>query len=319
MSLRSIARQAKFVLPAVQVGAVQMRSKVTKAAKKPVAKKSASKKVSAKKVKPAKKAVKKVAKKVVKKAAKKVVKKAKKVQAKKAKKVKKIVKKANKSAKKAALKARAAAKAQAVKAKKAVKKAAGKDLEQMQARRVANARKAVRAAKRKQAVKDKARVAAHAQALKTQMAALKARIRKAQRAAAISVHAALKDRYNRKKAGKQDKKTKKAKIASSGPISARTLFVQKTMKGTKLTLKDVNTKWTALSTQQRGVFEAEAAKNKAKRTAIRQSLKKPATKYALFTKKHFTAEYTAAMKSGLPQKETFANATRAVAKKYRSQ
>ena len=115
------------------------------------------------------------------------------------------------------------------------------------------------------------------------------------------------------------KKDKKSKIASSGPVTARTLFVQKTMKGTKLTLKDVSTKWAALSTKERGVLEAEAANNKAKRTAIRQSLKKPATKYALFVKKHFTAEYTAALKSGLPHKEAFATATRAVAKKYRSQ
>ena len=128
--------------------------------------------------------------------------------------------------------------------------------------------------------------------------------------------AALKARTNDKE---EEKKAKKAKIASSGPITARNLFVQKTMKGTKLTLKDVSTKWAALSTQQRGVLEAEAAKNKAKRTAIRESLKKPPSKYALFVKKHFTAEYTAALKSGLPRKEAFATATRAVAKKYRSQ
>ena len=115
------------------------------------------------------------------------------------------------------------------------------------------------------------------------------------------------------------KKDKKSEIASSGPVTARTLFVQKTMKGTKLTLKDVNTKWAALSTKERGVLEAEAAKNKAKRTAIRESLKKPPSAYAVFTKEHFPAEYTAALKSGLPRKEAFATATRAVAKKYRSQ
>ena len=258
MSLRSIARQAKFVLPAVQVGAVQMRSNVTKAAKKPVAKK----------------------------------------WRKFSKKVKNSQGDRLSKAKKDKLASSGPVTARNLFVQKTMKgtKLTLKDVSTKWAALSTKQRGVLEA----EAAKNKAKRTAIRKSLKT--------------------HAMNKWRKFPKKVTKYgDRESEKARIASSGPVTARNLFVQKTMKGTKLTLKDMNRKWLELSAQQRGVLEAEAAKNKAKRTAIRQSLKRPPSVYALFVKKHFTAEYAAAMKSGLPRKEAFATATRAVAKKYRSQ
>ena len=148
------------------------------------------------------------------------------------------------------------------------------------------------------------------------MAALRKRVagRRAEKAAALQV-----------------RKIEKALLASSGPFTAHTLFIQKMLKGTKgqisaHTMKDVYAKWKALPAQQREVFEAEAAENRAKRDVIRESmksLKNPTTKtFALFNRKHFAAEYAAAKEQGilegLGSKERMAIVSRLVGQKYRA-
>ena len=140
------------------------------------------------------------------------------------------------------------------------------------------------------------------------MAALRKRVagRRAEKAAALQV-----------------RKTEKALLASSGPFTAHTLFIQKMLKGTKgqisaHRIKDVYAQWKALSAQQREVFEAEAAENRAKRAAIRESMK--SLKGFKTAKKHFAAEYAAAKEQGLLKgsevKETIAVMSRLMAQKY---
>ena len=133
-----------------------------------------------------------------------------------------------------------------------------------------------------------------------------------------------------KAAALQVRKTEKALLASSGPFTAHTLFIKKTLTGTNgkisaHTMKDVYAKWKALPAQQREVFEAEAAENRAKRAAVRESmksLKNPTTKiFALFNRKHFAAEYAAAKEQGILEglgpKERMTIVSRLVAQKYR--
>ena len=56
-----------------------------------------------------------------------------------------------------------------------------------------------------------------------------------------------------------------------------------------------------------------------KRKQIRQSLKGPASKYALFVKAHFAGAYAAALEQTSDRKQAFRLANQAVVKKYKSQ
>eukprot|EP01061_Rhynchopus_euleeides_P025811 TRINITY_DN41_c0_g1_i10.p1 TRINITY_DN41_c0_g1~~TRINITY_DN41_c0_g1_i10.p1 ORF type:complete len:317 (+),score=177.83 TRINITY_DN41_c0_g1_i10:70-951(+) len=292
LALRVAARQvcgAGAVLRAgAGVGAVQVRSKVTKAAGK---KKSAVKKPVAAKKPVAKKSVKKVAAKktVAKKTVKKVAKvTAKSVAAKNARAVKKALKKAALAKKAAALKQKRAA----AKQRKAVAANKAKALKLRRKNAATAAKKKVLEAKAKLALKQTKQIAVAAKKAKKEAAQAKV----------------------------VAKRAKKAKIASSGPVSAHTLFIQKQAQGKgKVDLKALNQKYLSLPESEKQALKAEAAKNLAKRTAIRQSFKKPASKYALYVKQHFPALYAVEMKKGANSKAAFKAATQAVALKYKSQ
>ena len=175
----------------------------------------------------------------------------------------------------------------------------------------------------------KARVARLARSAAARERATRVREKKAALRIRVAERNAKKAEADKKAAALQVKRENKALLASSGPVHVRGLFIQKTLKGTKgtntgQTMKDANTQWKALSAQQRKVFEAEAAVNRAKRAAIRESMKKPTTHaFALFTKKHFAAEYAAAKEQGLLEglgpRERMTIMSRLVAQKYRAE
>ena len=180
----------------------------------------------------------------------------------------------------------------------------------------------------------KARVARLARSAAARERATRVREKKAALRIRVAERNAKKAEADKKAAAlqvKREKKKVKALLASSGPVSAYNLFIQKTLKGTKgisaHRMKDVHTQWKALPAQQREVFEAEAAENKVKRAAIRESLKslkKPTThKYALFNRKHFAALHAAAKEQGLLEglgpRERMTIMSRLVAQKYRAE
>eukprot|EP01060_Flectonema_neradi_P006126 TRINITY_DN140_c0_g1_i20.p1 TRINITY_DN140_c0_g1~~TRINITY_DN140_c0_g1_i20.p1 ORF type:complete len:296 (+),score=102.71 TRINITY_DN140_c0_g1_i20:56-943(+) len=247
--------------------------------------------------------------------AKKVTKKpAKKVAAKKP--AMKTVKKASAVKKAAASKARAAKKAAAAKNRAAAKKAAAK------------AQKA--AAKAKKAAQ-KAKSALKAKALRSRMAAKKAAAAKKSAAKKVKAtlkrerstkkRAALKEKADAKRAVVEKKRAEKKAIRASGAVRPYSLFVQQTTSGKKgrFDMKVLAAEWKALSEGQKQKYRDQAKKNLSKRRATRQSMKKSPNKYALFTKQHFPAEYAAAKKNTTNHKDAFKAATRAVAKKYKSQ
>jgi len=102
-------------------------------------------------------------------------------------------------------------------------------------------------------------------------------------------------------------------------VSALTVFV-KQQAGKGMSLKEKVAAFKNLSAAEKAPLEKEAAENLEKRNAIRASLKKPASKFALFTKEHFPGEYEKA-KQAHPgdRKAAFKAAIAAVAKAYKAQ
>ena len=131
-----------------------------------------------------------------------------------------------------------------------------------------------------------------------------------------------KERADLKKADAEYKKAKKALLASSGPVRAYTVFIQVTLKGTSLTMKEANAQWQALSAERREMYAPEAAANRERRANIRTSLKRPLNDYARFTKEHYSALHAAAKHQGLLEglgKEGLPIVSRMVAQKYRAE
>ena len=118
-----------------------------------------------------------------------------------------------------------------------------------------------------------------------------------------------------------EQKALKRLISSSGPVSARRVFLSKIMTGSNLTMKEAMSAWTTVPPEERAVYEEMAAENRTKREAIRKTLKTPANEYATFTKQHFaverlTAEQEGALE-GLKGQEILTTVSKRVAAKYR--
>eukprot|EP01064_Diplonema_japonicum_P020513 TRINITY_DN29_c0_g1_i3.p1 TRINITY_DN29_c0_g1~~TRINITY_DN29_c0_g1_i3.p1 ORF type:complete len:261 (+),score=115.48 TRINITY_DN29_c0_g1_i3:77-859(+) len=215
------------------------------------------------------------------------------------------------------------------KVKAAPKKVAKKTSKKVVVKKVAKQVKAAALSKKritlakKKAAAQKKRVAVMKRnaAVKATAARKKATLAK-RKAAVKAVNERKRARVQATKAKVQAKKdavkAKKAKIASSGPVRPRTLFV-KQQAGKGMNLKQMSEKFNTLGASEKQALVNQAQKNLAKRNEIRKSLKKPATKYALFVKKNFATAYESAKKQTNDKKAAFKLATRTLAAQYKKQ
>eukprot|EP01061_Rhynchopus_euleeides_P023201 TRINITY_DN377_c0_g1_i2.p1 TRINITY_DN377_c0_g1~~TRINITY_DN377_c0_g1_i2.p1 ORF type:complete len:198 (+),score=74.60 TRINITY_DN377_c0_g1_i2:110-703(+) len=135
-----------------------------------------------------------------------------------------------------------------------------------------------------------------------------------------------------------------AKLKECGPTRARNVFVSQLTKGTKgrLDFKKIQDEWLKQTEAQKEEFAAIAKVNFEKKKAIMEScgLKKPQksqkpqesqepqkpqnekrrlSKYALYTKEHFSSFYQEELNNGTAKKDAFANATRALSRQYKAE
>lgn len=76
----------------------------------------------------------------------------------------------------------------------------------------------------------------------------------------------------------------------------------------------------ALPAAQKEALVKQAKANQAKRQAVRQSQKRPASKYALFVKQHFKTVYDAELKKAAgDRKAAFRATTKVLSQKYKTQ
>eukprot|EP01061_Rhynchopus_euleeides_P023200 TRINITY_DN377_c0_g1_i1.p1 TRINITY_DN377_c0_g1~~TRINITY_DN377_c0_g1_i1.p1 ORF type:complete len:180 (+),score=63.41 TRINITY_DN377_c0_g1_i1:110-649(+) len=117
-----------------------------------------------------------------------------------------------------------------------------------------------------------------------------------------------------------------AKLKECGPTRARNVFVSQLTKGTKgrLDFKKIQDEWLKQTEAQKEEFAAIAKVNFEKKKAIMGSCgpkkeKRSPSKYALYTKEHFSSFYQEELNNGTAKKDAFANATRALSRQYKAE
>eukprot|EP01062_Namystynia_karyoxenos_P067368 TRINITY_DN612_c0_g1_i2.p3 TRINITY_DN612_c0_g1~~TRINITY_DN612_c0_g1_i2.p3 ORF type:complete len:178 (+),score=78.79 TRINITY_DN612_c0_g1_i2:96-629(+) len=109
----------------------------------------------------------------------------------------------------------------------------------------------------------------------------------------------------------------KSELKAAGTTSPWCVFIAKELKGQKVTssgrhIKAAAAKWRNMTDAQKKPFRDQAARNSAKRRAIKAKRKAPPNKYAKFMKAQFPAAYKTATASGKSHAEAFKQATRKV-------